>query len=88
MKLFVLNRITEYGWDEFGGFVVRAETEEQARNFAAHEWHAIHGDDRSLDALNRTHVLNPVWTNPEESSCTELTSDGPLEIILGDFNAG
>ena len=67
MKLFILNRTTNYGYDEFGGFVVRAETEEQARNFAAHEYAAMHriqvsnrGDEYPLDYLNRTHVLNPV----------------------------
>ena len=61
------------GYDEAGGFVVRAETEGEARKLAAR----MRGDEGE-DA----------WLNPYSSSCVRLRGIGPTGVILRDFNAG
>ena len=60
-------------WDTAQGFVVRAESEQQARALAADE-----ADDEGRRA----------WLDPAFSDCTELVSEGELGVILRDFNAG
>lgn len=75
MKLWLLCRHEdEPTWDVADGFVVRAETEEQARAIAAKRA----GDEGSQ-----------VWLRYSAgSTCEELTADGEPGIILRDYNAG
>ena len=61
------------GYDVASGFVVRASNERDARSIA----HTDHGDEGK-----------DTWLNEDYSSCDVLTSDGPFEIIIRDFNAG
>lgn len=75
MKLWLLKRTDEVGWDQGRAFVVRAETEAEARQLASNEA----GDYREP---------TDKWADPSFSTCTELTSDGAPEIILEDFKAG
>ena len=56
------------------GFVLRAETQAAARRLA----HENAGDE------NRSE-LDP-WLDPAQSTCEELTGDGPAEVILSDLH--
>lgn len=74
MKLWYLEvKSEDVGYDEVDAFVIRAETEEQARLIAY---------GRAGDEGGET------WRNPEYSTCEELTADGAQGIILRSFNAG
>lgn len=57
-------------YDKAFGFVVRAETEEQARKFAA----AAAGDE-----------TEDAWLSTMLSTCEELTADGDPGIVIHDF---
>ena len=60
-------------YDKAFGFVVRAETEIEARTLAAHDA----GDEADVD-------FNP-WLDSNYSSCIELTNEGASGVILRDF---
>lgn len=65
-----------YPWyDRAFGFVVRAETEEQARKFAD----AASGDEKGC--------REDAWLSPALSACEELTADGDPGIVIRDFAA-
>lgn len=59
-------------YDKAFGFVVRAETEDQARKMAAGKA----GDERPR-----------AWTNPLYSTCRPLMIDGEAGVILSDFQS-
>lgn len=65
-------------YDKTFGFVVRAETEDEARQLAQGE-----AGDEARESLNGT----PAWTSAEHSTCIELTVDGPTEIVIVDNHA-
>ena len=77
MKLWLLRPI--HGHDEWGpwkpwydktfGFVVRAETEDEARLLASKQA----GDEG-----------HHAWMEPFESTCVELTADGPAGVVIQD----
>ncbi len=73
MNLWVLRSIN--GWEEVydvaDNFVIRAETEQEARNLATGEC----GDEGP-----------DVWRNPELVSCTKLIAEGAEKIIMIDFH--
>ena len=60
------------GYDTFDAFVVRAETEDEARGF--------------IIAYRRGDDTWPI--KAEHVVCSELSHGGEPEIILGSFNAG
>jgi hypothetical protein len=62
-----------WGYDCSYAFIIRAETEEEARRFAAQQ----KGDEGEA-----------VWLNPALTSCSELTADGEPGVILRDFLCG
>lgn len=73
-------------YDKCFGFVIRAETEEDARALAqdegngetvGKEW------DEKCERWNRI----PAWTDPKFSSCVPLTNDGDVEVIMYDVHA-
>lgn len=77
MKLWKLYRLdAEFTshYDENQGFVVRAETEQQAREIASKR---LFGDEDP-----------EMWLYARFSSCVEITLDGSPEIILVDYLAG
>lgn len=67
-------------YDKAFGFVVAAPDEAQARILAqaegGDECHGVNWDD---------HV--PAWTNPEYSTCQELTPGDTAQVIMRDFAA-
>jgi hypothetical protein len=56
------------------GFVVRAGSEQEARALA----HANSGDEK----IPRTRTP---WLDKTYSTCDELLSDGPAEVVISDF---
>lgn len=77
MKLWILRPIKgRHEWknphDKNFGFVVRAETEWDARYLA---------NRASSDEGN-------VWDEPDATTCIELSVDGDIGIIISDFHAG
>jgi len=79
MKLWLLRPRDDLGkdnpWDPWYdkpfGYVVRAETKEDARKVA--------------DADSRGDMRKGVWLEMKYSTCVELMSTGPAEIIIKDF---
>lgn len=81
MKLWLLKPIGEETgpwspwYDKAFGFVVRAETEEDARRFA---------QDQGGDEVRRN---GSAWTDPKLSTCVPLTPKGEAGVVLRDFHA-
>jgi len=73
MKLWILNRAEEAGYDEARGFVVRASSAVNARRLAS----AQAGDEEPA-----------TWTDPKRSTCRELKSDGISGVVMYDFRNG
>ena len=73
MKLFLLKRIDDSGWDVNNGFVVREENENAAR---------------SRCSLERGDEGGGTWLSSEYSTCEEISPEGDPEILLTDFHAG
>lgn len=71
MKLWILRPVKDWvpWYDKNFGFIVRAETEYDARNLANRAF-SDEGD---------------VWDEPEFTTCTELSTEGDQEIIMTDF---
>lgn len=63
------------------GFVIRAETEAEARQIAAEG-----GGRETPNPDNDTH--EPPWLTDRYSVCEELTADGDAGLIIQDFRAG
>lgn len=70
-------------YDKCFGFVVRAETEEQARAHA----HENAGEENRGRFLNKiTANTNEPWINPKYSTCVELLNDGDAGIVIFDMH--
>ena len=91
MKLWILrpnekltnnkNSPWEPWYDKAFGFIIRAETEDRAREIAND-----HGGDEIGDPhyLPDRHGIDP-WLDKTLSTCVELKSNGIEEMILRDF---
>lgn len=78
MKLWLLNADEAHNawhpwYDKSFGFVVRAETEQQARAIAQ----AAGGPETEGNC--------PAWT--EYATCAELTADGPTAVVLEHYRS-
>ena len=62
-------------YDKAFGFVVRAETEEEARGFAQRD----SGDECGWRREK------PTWLLPQWSTCTPLTEEGEAGVVIRDF---
>jgi hypothetical protein len=71
-------------YDKAFGFVVRAETETDARRLA-------HGDagveNRGRFLGERIAKTTEPWLNSDYSTCVEITSDGSAGVVIRDFCA-
>ena len=65
--------VWEPGYDKAHGFVVRAKTEDKARELA---------NTRSGDEVSE---YAGAWLDSNYSDCIELRSTGPEEVIIRDF---
>jgi len=86
MKLWLLRPVSDgkgspwHPWyDKAFGFIVRAETEQRARELAQ----AQGGDE--VRAYRVASI--PAWTDPTLSTCVEVTTDGEQEVVLCDFRS-
>lgn len=77
MTLYLLTRTDEVDYDEYIGFVIRAESEEQARGLAR----------TKNDAEDERFGSGPYWPAEELVKCELLTSDGESAILLSSFRA-
>lgn len=94
MKLWLLSRTDEElpyddnpwipWYDKANGFVVRAETEPDARQLANAEGENEKGPTRFI--FDDRYGGDP-WLDPKYSTCVELTADGESCVILRDFEA-
>jgi len=77
MKLYLLTRTDDWGYDSHDAFVVAAENEESAL-----EWHP-YGDKREIDSWGS-------WTRRENIKIQCIgKSNSPVEkVIIASFNAG
>jgi len=75
--LYLLKEIssTKRWYDSFDSFVVRAQSEDEARQLAQRK------------IADESRIAADFWLNPVFSSCNELHSAGRSEIVLGSFNA-
>lgn len=73
MRLWILSVRDVVGYDSYDAFVIRAETEDNARRMAA---------SRAADEGEYT------WLESDNSKCVSLSAEGEERIILGSFNAG
>ena len=74
-SIYILESKEEVDYDEYAGFVVRAENAKEARQLAE-------------DALGRFASEAGRWLDPKRSSCNYITTIGKSQIILSDFRAG
>jgi len=82
MKLYILRPIHDDPlwfprYDKAFGFIVAAESEEQARALAQ----ARGGDETDWDSSC------PAWTDPQHSTCAELVAGDTSGVIMRDFAA-
>ncbi len=73
MNLYLLKINEPKGHDTVNGFIIRANNEESAR----------------LQASANAQDEGPLsWLKPGNSTCTPLTIEGQVGVILYDFHAG
>jgi hypothetical protein len=74
-RLFLLKIIGDHigDWDIAEGFVVRANSQQKARELAAESC----GDEKA-----------DTWLDSAKSTCVDLESDGEAGVVLVDFKAG
>ena len=91
MKLWLLrpredireNDPWEPWYDKTFGFVVRAETEQDARMIA----NASGGDETGPISHDTYRHGGDPWLSPEFSSCEELSPTGTAQMILADHHS-
>lgn len=74
----------EVWYDKAFGFVVRAETEEEARKLA----NKAGGEETGEKMVIVEHIYQvggDPWLDAKYSSCVELTADGKPEVIIVDL---
>jgi len=88
MKLWLLRPIDTLPfnpWDPWYhcafGFVVRADTEQEARKFASDN-----GGEENSEQRTDGNECKP-WLNPDYSTCEELWAEGEVGLVIRDFAA-
>ena len=85
MKLWLLRPVdNDPAWvpwyDKAFGFVIRAETEREARLIADQK-----GGSERLNRSGDWRRSLEIWTNPARASCVELLAEGTEGLIIVDF---
>jgi hypothetical protein len=93
MKLWLLCPVVELDkndnpwepwYDKAFGFIVRAETEDEARELA----HSSAGDENDGEFLSvKIANTDQPWKDAKYSTCTELLPDGEAGVVMQDFHA-
>lgn len=76
MKLWLLLRKDHVDWDQYVGFVVRAETAKRARQIA---WEGTDQQEKYRE---------PYWLDTSAVLCIQIQIEGKEEILLYSFRAG
>jgi len=71
MKLYLVKRKDDCGYDECCAVVVRAQNAREARVLAS----ACNGDEGKA-----------TWLRPKFSTCRQISQEGKAEVILYDFH--
>lgn len=74
--LVQLKDTANISYDSYIGFVIRADSERQARELA------------QAKVADEGRVIYNIWMNPQFSDCYVLPHDGDAGIILSSFHAG
>lgn len=91
MKLWVLRPVAglekdndpwEPWYKKAFGFVVRAETEEEARSMADADGGA---ENYSGIGTSKEYEIVGPWLDSRYSTCEELTTEGEAEVVMRDF---
>ena len=78
-RFYLLERIGGADWDEFEGFVVRAENEAHARQIANK---FNHEHDREMGGPSNS------WLDAKKTTCVVIEpDDGKVGVIFASFNA-
>lgn len=89
MKLWLLRPVEddplwEPWYDKTFGFVIRAETESEARELAQRDA----GDEIGFVSFSSEKMNgDPAWLSAEHSTCTELTANGVSSVMIQDFRS-
>lgn len=90
MKLWILepvSRLSKYDnpwepwFDKCFGFVICAETEEEARKIAS-----LNGRDEIRKDLY-SHIEGDAWLNPKYSTCKLLKPGDKAEVVMSDVHS-
>ena len=68
-------------YDKSFGFVIRAESEDEARKIADEN-----AGNENMDNETYKDTKHP-WLDPKQATCVVLTNDGKQELIIKDFKA-
>jgi len=81
VNIYLLEGLRDTGYDSYNGFVVIADTEEEARALPGRG-----GDESDFEQDGLTY-----WVNPKTSLCTLIGTalpDAGRGIVISDFRAG
>lgn len=70
-------------YDKTFGFIIRADTETEARHLAQTSSHA--GDE--VGWPSRTENSLPAWTDPKYSTCVVLDVEGDPGVVMTDYHS-
>ena len=92
MKLYILRPVEGLGndnpwepwYDKAFGFVVRADSADQARQFANED---AGDENRGMFLSKKTANTTAPWTDEKYSTCEELKADGEAGVVMKDFAA-
>lgn len=89
MKLWLLRPVKgdplwDPWYDKVFGFVIRADTEEEARSMANEE---AEDENRGEFMNTPTGPKGRAWLDRIHSTCVELTTDGAPGVVILDFRA-
>lgn len=75
MKIWILSRLTLTDWDEHRRILVRARSEEEARQLASEQ------GQRGAEGPE-------VWLDPKLTLCRLLSVKGEAKVLMVDFKSG
>jgi hypothetical protein len=91
LPLFLFKRRDSARYDEACGFVVAAESEDQARALLSAPLDPDDNDSIFGNSLHAGDEGGGVWMDPEQSSCVQISSESIYEepaVVLRDFRNG
>tara|TARA_B110000977_G_scaffold85912_1_gene114491 strand:+ start:636 stop:908 length:273 start_codon:yes stop_codon:yes gene_type:complete len=81
-KLWILNRFDGTGYDQTRRLIIRATSEEEAREIAQSNGLDECVTYSKVDGRFMHRIPIPFWTDPTKTSCEVLTAEGPIGVVL------